>query len=58
MTEWRGTNSEWSKTRYNRTLHESWDRTDFTTLKLLLATEARASLTFLGGRVGDSEIWN
>ena len=39
---------------YNRILHENWDRTDFTTLKLLLATETQASLTFLGGRVGDS----
>ena len=54
VTEWRGTNCEWSKIIYNRTLHESWDRADFTKLKLLLATEARASLTVLGGRVGDS----
>ena len=54
VTEWRGTNCEWSKIIYNRTLHESWDRREFTTLKLLLATEARASVTFLGGRVGDS----
>ena len=54
MTEWRGTNCEWTKIIYNRTLHESWDRTDFTTLKLLLAAEAQASLLFLGGRVGDS----
>ena len=54
VTEWRGANCEWSTLIYNRTLHESWDRTDFTTLKLLLATEPRASLTFLGGRVEDS----
>ena len=54
MTEWQGTNCEWSKMIYNRILHENWDRTDFITLKLLLATETQASLTFLGGRVGGS----
>ena len=46
------TNFEWSKTIYNRILYESWDRTDFTTLTLSLATETGVSLTFLDGRVG------
>ena len=54
MTEWKATNCEWSKIIYNKTLHESWDRTDFTTITLPLATETRDSLTFVGGRVGDS----
>ena len=54
VTEWWGTNCEWSKIIYNRTLRESWDRTDFPKLKLPLATETWASLTFLGGRVGDN----
>ena len=35
-----------------------WDRTDFTTPKLPLATETWANVTFLGGRVGDSYICN
>ena len=54
VTEWQGTICEWSKIIYNRTLHESWNRADFTTLKLPLSIETRASLTFLGGRAGDS----
>ena len=54
VIEWQGINCEWSKIRYNRTLHDSWDRTDFTTTKLPFATETRASLTFYGGRMGES----
>ena len=50
-----GTNSEWQKIIYNQTLDESWDRTDFTTLKLPLATKTWSSLTILGGKVGDSK---
>ena len=34
VTEWQVPNSEWSKIICNRRLHESSDRTDFTTLKL------------------------
>ena len=32
------------------TLHESWDRTDFSTPKLLLATETQATLAWESGR--------
>ena len=48
MTEWRGITCEWSKIICNRTLHERWDRTDFTTLTLLLAAEVQGNLTSSG----------
>ena len=41
-TEWGGTNCEWSKIIWNRTLRWDWT-TDFTILKLLLATKTQTS---------------
>ena len=54
MTKWQGTNHEWSKKCATEHYMKRWDRTDFATLTLLLATETKTRLTFKGGRAGDS----